>query len=170
LLAATALSRPHLALALVPIAGVVALAFPAHVAMRDTAGHEEATRELAALISDGFRPGDAIVYAQRDAEIGGGWLARDTVTHYVPAHRRPSDIFMTAPPRTGGTLLAAECPGVECLGAPPPRFWVVRLGYLDDAVQGLGEEKEALLRTEYREVRTWRPNGFTVALVVRKVP
>jgi mannosyltransferase len=170
LLAGTALSRPHLALALVAIAGLVALSYPGHVEMREPAGHNnEATRELAALISDGYLPGDAIVYAQRDAAVGGGWVARDTVTHYVPVNRRPSDVYMTAPPRTGGSLLAVEaCQTADCIGAPPPRFWVVRLGYLDDAVQGLGEEKETLLRTHYREQRTWRPTGFTVALVVRK--
>jgi mannosyltransferase len=171
LLAATALSRPHLVLALGAIAVVAALAYPAHVAMREPDGHDhEATREVAALIRDGYRPGDAIVYAERDATVGGGWLARDTVAHYVPLDRRPSDVFMSVPPRTNGSLLAVECSGGTCAFEPPPRFWVVRLGYLDDALQGLGEEKETLLRTRYREQQTWRKYPFTVALVVRKTP
>jgi mannosyltransferase len=168
LLAATALSRPHLALALVATGVLAALAFPAQVAMRDSAGHDdEATRQVAALISNGYQPGDAIVYAERDALIGGGWLARDTVAHYVPVDRRPFDVYMITPPRTDGILLAAECTGATCVGDPPPRLWVVRLGYLPDAVQGLGEEKETLVRTRYREQQTWWPDGFTVALWVR---
>lgn len=167
LLAGTALSRPHILLALAAIAGVAVLTVPGHLAIREPAGHTDATRAVAALISDGYRPGDAIVYAQRDAFVGGGWVARDTVAHYVPADRRPRDVYRTVAPRTNGTLLAVECEGATCLGDPPPRFWVVRLGYLGDALQGLGEDKEALLRTQYREVRTWRPTGFTVTLVER---
>jgi mannosyltransferase len=107
------------------------------------------------------------VYAERDASVGGGWVARDAVAHYVPSHRRPRDVYLSVPPRTNGTLLAVECHGGTCAGEPAPRLWVVRLGYLDDAIQGLGEEKEPLLRTQYREERTWHPAGFTVALVVR---
>jgi mannosyltransferase len=171
LLAATALSRPHLVLAVGAIGVLAALAFPGQVAIRDSSGHDdEATREVAALISDGYQPGDGIVYAERDAFVGGGWLARDTVAHYVPVDRRPFDVYMVTPPRTNGLLLAVECTGAVCVGDPPPRLWVVRLGYLDDAVRGVGDEKEALLRTRYREQQTWRPAGFTVALLVRTTP
>jgi mannosyltransferase len=171
LLAATALSRPHLVFAVGAIAVLAALTYPAQVAIRGSAGHDnEATRELAALISDEYRPGDAIVYAEHDALVGGGWLARDTIAHYVPVARRPFDLYMISPPRTDGILLAVECPGATCVGEPPPRLWVVRLGYLDDAVRGLGAGKEALLRTGYREQLTWRPTGFTVALLVRTTP
>lgn len=168
LLAGTALSRPHSLAAIAGVALVAGLAVPVHLEMRQEDGHGDATHRLASVITDGYRPGDAIVYAEGDAFVGSGWLPRDTVAHYVPSARRPRDVFMIAPPRTDGTLLAKECPQAACVPEIlPPRFWVLRLGYLNDAVQGVGEEKESLLRTKYREERTWRPAGFTLALVVR---
>jgi mannosyltransferase len=169
LLAATALSRPHLGFAIVVIGVVVALAVPVHLKMRTSNGHDDETRAIAAIIAAGYRPGDGIVYSADDQYVGSGWLPRDTVAHYVPAAKRPRDVFQVEPQRHKGLLLSKECTDyADCLGEPPPRLWVLRVGYLNDAVQGLGKDKEELVRTRYTEEQTWRRHGLTLALVVTR--
>ncbi|MFC0008089.1 glycosyltransferase family 39 protein [Micromonospora siamensis] len=165
LLAGVALSRVRPALAVTALAGVLALGATAHVGLRQVDGHDEATRVVADILTERVTPGDAAVYAA--AEPDGGWTTRDLVEHYVPADRRPTDPLLARPPRTDGVLLAGECAEVSrCLGKPG-RVWVVRLRELDDPVQGLGAEKEKVLRSGYRTEQVWRPTGLTLALMVR---
>ena len=122
---------------------------------------------MASTITGQSQPGDGVVYGMTDD--GGNWVGRDSVTHYVPADRRPRDVLMVQPSRTGGNLAALECPDVpKCLG-DTPRVWIVRLGYRADPLRGLDGQKEQALRDRYELTQTWHFTGLTLALVTRKV-
>jgi mannosyltransferase len=166
LLAAVALGRGRVVWAVLSLVAVAALAVPGQLAIRAPDGHGEGTRQLADVIAAQGQPGDGVVYGMTDA--GGNWVGRDTLAHYLPVDRRPKDVLMTRPERTGGQLAAAECTDVvKCLG-DAPRLWVVRLGHLDDPLRGLDGRKEQVLRERYQVTQVWRPTGLTLALVTQK--
>jgi mannosyltransferase len=166
LLAAVALGRGHVTWAVLGVIAVGALAVPGQLAVRASDGHGEATRALARTIADHERPGDGIVYGLTDA--GGNWVGRDTVAHYVSADRRPKDVLMTQPQRTGGQLAATECTDVvKCLGNTP-RLWVVRLGHHNYPLSALDGQKDQVLHQRYELSQTWHFSGLTLALVTRK--
>jgi mannosyltransferase len=166
LLAGVALGRRHVVFTVLAIGAIAALAVPQQRVVRGPAGHDEASREMAWTIGDGFKPGDGVVYGQQDD--GGSWVGRDSVAHYLPADRRPKDVLMTQPQRVGGQLAASECADpAKCLG-DTQRLWIVRLGYRDDPLAGLGEKKEAPLRERYRVEKLTHLPGFTVGLVILK--
>lgn len=134
-------------------------------------GHEGiAARELAEVIGAQYQPSDAILYAVRDQDTACcSWAGRSAIEHYLPAGRRPTDVFMPNPPYGISEILPVpECQdAVTCLGAPP-RLWIVRLADRPDPVTGLGEPKESLVKARYQQVRQWRIPGFTVALMVTR--
>ena len=164
-LAGVALVRWRTPLVCLGIAALALLAVPAQLQQRTPGGHGQASQQIAVVLGAQEQAGDAIVYA--DDEPVGNWTARDAVARYVPEDRRPVDALAVTPPRHGGQLLATECPDpVPCLG-DVRRIWVVRLGTLDDPLAGLGDDKEALLRQQYRVNRIWYPAGITVALLQR---
>ena len=167
LLAGVTLSRLRIPWAVAILALLAGIGVPAQLAMRTAGGHEQqATRQLAGVIAAQARPGDAVVYA--DDEPTGGWTARDTIAHYLPAVLRPRDVLATNPPRHAGLLLATECPDVpRCLG-DADRVWVVRIGVLDDPLVNIGPAKDAVLRDHYRVEAVWYPAGLTLALLQRK--
>ncbi|MEO3928551.1 glycosyltransferase family 39 protein [Micromonosporaceae bacterium B7E4] len=170
LLAGAALARPRAVWAALAVSALAALSVPAQLDLRSPGGHDEtATRQMATVIGQDYRPGDGIAYAVADADTRCcSWVARDAIEHYLPADRRPRDVFLQRPPRTGGYFLAGECDALEsCLGSTP-RLWIVRLGDHADPLRGLGAGKEALVRDRYAAPRVWRPSGFTVALVVAR--
>lgn len=166
LLAGAALARLRPPFAVAALLTVALLGYPAHAAVRRADGHGEATRDLAAIITEQAQPGDGVVFA--DSEPGGSWTTRDTLAHYVPAQRRPRDLLLVQPPRTTGQLLAGECADVPRCLAGTERVWVVRLGRLDDPLLGVGPAKEVALRTGYRAQRLWHPTGMTLVLLVRQ--
>jgi len=165
LLAALALGRlgwPRAAALLVALA---LLAAPAQTAIRTPDGHNHATAAAAGVIAANERAGDGIAYALDEPVVP--WEARDIVARYVPADKRPRDVFALAPQRTGGRLTATECPDLAaCLG-DPPRLWVLRYQNLSDPLSGIGTAKEELLRSRYRLEKLWLLRGLTVALYVR---
>jgi mannosyltransferase len=143
------------------------LGAPAQDAIRQPDGHNHATTEAAAIIAAGQRPGDGIVYALHEPVVP--WEARDIVARYVPAARRPRDVFAVAPQRTGGRLTATECADLAaCLAAAnPDRIWVLRYETQPDPLVGIGEPKETLLRSRYHLARLWLVKGLTVGLLTR---
>jgi mannosyltransferase len=164
LLAGFAVARIPGRWAIAAVAVIALLGLPAQLDIRRGDGHEEATRGMASIIAAQERPGDVAVYAANESR--GGWTTRDLVTHYVPADRRPRDPLLTRPPRTDGQLLAGECQDVaRCLGKPQ-RVWVVRMGELSDPLNGLGRDKEKVLRGGYHVAKVWRLRNTTLALMV----
>ncbi|GAA5183459.1 hypothetical protein GCM10023322_22780 [Rugosimonospora acidiphila] len=140
----------------------------AQAAIRGPAGHNHDTRGAAAIIAAGDRPGDAIAYALREPVVP--WEARDIVARYVPADRRPRDVFEVAPQRVDGRLTATECPDLAgCLAAANPgRIWVLRYQSQPDPLRDLGQPKEDLLRAHYSVTRVWLLEGLTVGLLTRR--
>jgi mannosyltransferase len=168
LLAAVFLARTGRYRAVVVLAVVAALGAPAQASIRGPAGHNHDTAGAAAIIARGERPGDAIVYALHEPVVP--WEARDIVARYVPADRRPRDIFAVTPQRIDGRLTAVECPDLAgCLAAAdPPRIWVLRYQSHPDPLDGIGEPKESLLRARYRLAGVWSVRALTVGLLTRQ--
>lgn len=136
--------------------------------IRQPDGHGHDTRGVAAVITTGYRPGDGFAVALDEPVVP--WEARDLVNRYVPADRRPTDVFAVTPQRTAGRLPATECADpAACLG-DTPRLWVIRFEHPTDPLTGLGAAKEALLRDLFT-VTDIRPlRGLTVALLTRTAP
>jgi mannosyltransferase len=166
LLAGTALARVRMRWGIAAVTALALLGVTAQIAYRAPDGHLEATRNLADLISAQVQPGDGVVYGSND--VGGGWVGRDTVAHYLPADRRPRDVLAKQPQRTGDQLLAIECVDVApCLG-DTKRLWVIRLGQEKDPLRAIGDTKEKLLRAKFEVRSTWHLTGLTLGLLVRR--
>jgi mannosyltransferase len=167
LLAAIFLGRTGRYRAVAVLAVIGLLGAPAQASIRGPAGHNHDTAGAAAIIAAGERPGDAIVYALHEPVVP--WEARDIVARYVPADRRPRDVFAVTPQRVDGRLTAIECPDLAgCLAAADPdRIWVLRYQSRPDPLDGIGEPKESLLRSHFRLAHVWLVNGLTVGLLTR---
>jgi mannosyltransferase len=170
LLAALALGRLPVWRAVLAALVIALLGAPTQVGVRDYAGHTHATSAAGAIIATHEQPGDALAVALHEAPEP--WEARDLVARYVPAARRPADIFAVTPQRTDGKLAATECADLAaCLDrANPPRIWVIRFQTQADPLVGIGEPKEDLLRARYHTEQVWFVRGLTVALLVRNAP
>ena len=138
------------------------LAAPGQTAIRTPDGHNHATADAAGIIAANERSGDGIAYALDERVVP--WEARDIVARYVPAARRPRDVFALTPQRVDGHLTATECADpASCLDTTP-RLWVLRYQNLADPLAGIGQPKEDLLRSRYRLEKLWLVRGLTVAL------
>ncbi|MCW3842290.1 hypothetical protein ONA70_19515, partial [Micromonospora yasonensis] len=161
-LGAAALSRVRARLSVAVVAVVALIGAPAQAAVRAPDGHGPATRQLARIIDDWWRPGDGVVYGAGDG--GGGPDARTVVARYLHADRRPADVLAATAPRLDrGRPACVEVAG--CLRGVR-RLWVVRVGERSDPVPPVGGATERTLRTGYHVARVWRPAGFTLALLV----
>ena len=165
LLAAVTLDRlPWHRIAVVLVA-VVALGVPSQTAIRVADGHGQGTGQLGAVIAANYQPGDAVAYSLLESAP---WVARDVVSRYVPADRRPRDVFALTPQRVDGHLAATECADLAaCLDRmDPSRIWIVRAHQKTDPLDGLGAAKESLLRSRFHLSRLWLVKDMTVALYV----
>ncbi|MFC0032765.1 glycosyltransferase family 39 protein [Micromonospora chaiyaphumensis] len=146
-LAAAALSRVRARWWVLALAALALIAAPAQAAVRAPDGHGQATREVAEIVGARRLPDDGVVYGDADA--------RTLVARYLPADRRPTDLFAAAPPQ--------GCAG--CLWGVR-RLWVIRPGERTDPVPPVGGPTERLLRSGYQVAQVWHPAGFTLALLV----
>jgi mannosyltransferase len=149
---------------------LVLLGYPTQRLIRLPSGHSHDTEAAAAVITANERPGDAVAYALHESPEP--WEARDLVARYVPAGKRPLDVFAVRPQRTDGHLLATECADpAACLAlADPARLWVVRFQTQSDPLYDIGQPKEDLLRARYRLDRIWLVRGLTVACYLSASP
>lgn len=169
-LGALTLGRARMIRGLVAFVAVAALALPAHAQLRHTDGHGLASREAGAVLTAMVLPGDAIVFGPglADQRVG-----RDLVARYVPADRRPRDVLLYAPPRTGGRIDAVECTDVTGCLARAPRVWLLRLdrppgASVDDlsaTLDGFPAVKDGPLRVHYRIAQVWPLTGLTLTLL-----
>jgi mannosyltransferase len=162
LLAAMTLTRSRIVDAVAVVALIVLVGFPIQQDWRKQDGHGLGAKHAASIISDGFQPGDVVVYAA----VGPGQIqaTRDLVNHYVPADRRPREPLLVRPPRTEGKVWPDICGDVAACLKNPPRVWIVRLGAPPNPVTGLGPGYDAALRN-YVVQQRWTPRGLTVALL-----
>jgi mannosyltransferase len=139
---------------------------PAQTAIRTVDGHGQGSSQAGAIVADNYQTGDGIAYSLAESAP---WVARDVVSRYVPADRRPRDVFAVTPPRVDGHLGATECADLTaCLDrADPPRMWIVRLRTQADPLRGIGVAKEDLLRSRYHLSGLWLVKDLTVALYAR---
>jgi mannosyltransferase len=168
LLAAFALRQLTILRGLVAVVLIGLLGVTVQVQVREPGGHGLASRDVDKVLRANAEPGDAIVFGP----FAGGdqRTARDAVLRYVPAERRPDDVLMRDPPRTGGRLGAQECLDRDlpvCFGRQE-RVWVVRKGTMDDPLREIGPAKDQLLKEGYVVSRTWRLTGLVMALLIRK--
>jgi mannosyltransferase len=167
LLASLTLRRSSLLRGTAAMLAIGLLGTPLQLEIRDSTGHGQGTKDIAAVLRTHAQPGDALVYGPFDN--GDQRTSRDAVNRYVGESRRPRDVLMTVPARRQGTLGARECADRDvpvCLGRPA-RVWVVRKGAFDNPVRQVGPAKEAALKP-YSVARTWRVRGFSIALLVRR--
>lgn len=144
------------------LAGAVGL--PTQIDIRQRDGHGLGGPEVAGVLTENVRAGDVIMFGSGDE----GRIGRDIIDRYLPATRRPKDILAIRAPRTGGELLAGECPVVaKCLGAAP-RVWLLRVGATPVALDGLPAAKDGELRTRYAATRRWTAPGLTLTLFALK--
>jgi len=165
LLAALTLDRYGVPIAAGGLLVLALLAGPGQTAIRTPDGHNHATTAAAGVIAANEQPGDGIAYALNEPVVP--WEARDIVARYVPAGKRPRDVFALTPQRVDGHLTATECADLPGCLDDTARLWVLRYQNLADPLAGIGQPKEDLLRQRYRLDRLWLLRGLTVALYVR---
>ncbi|MFI2710920.1 glycosyltransferase family 39 protein [Micromonospora sp. NPDC018662] len=155
-LAAVALARLRARGAVVGLAVIALVGAPAQVAARGPDGHGQDPRRVAAIVGGLGRPGDGVLY--------GDAAARTLVARYVPADRRPVDVFAARSVDVFATRPGPDCAGC---GVVPRRLWLIQPGHPRGPWlpgEGAGAAARAL-RAGYRPAQVWRPAGFTVVLL-----
>jgi mannosyltransferase len=168
LLAAFALRQLTILRGLVAVLVIGLLGVTVQLQVRQPGGHGLASRDVDAVLRANAEPGDAVVFGPFAA--GDQRTARDIMLRYVPSERRPNDVLMRDPPRTGGRLGAQECLDRDlpiCFGRQE-RVWVIRKGTMEDPLDEIGPAKEQLLKEGYVVSRDWRLTGLVMALLIRK--
>lgn len=166
LLAGVALGRGRAAWAVLGVIAVAVLAAPAHLSIRAPDGHGQGSRDIAATIAAGFRPGDGVVYSATDPR--GNRIGRHLIARYTPADRRPADVLAVRGQPANGARAPEECVRVATCLAGTNRLWIVRVGSHTDPLVGLDGDKESVLRQSYGVVRIWQHPAFTLALTAKK--
>ncbi|GAA1611130.1 glycosyltransferase family 39 protein [Actinoplanes couchii] len=163
-LAVLAVRVLHWAHALPVVLLIAVLGYPAQLDIREPDGHGQDSARVANLIGPRYRPGDVVVFP--DTHVSIPWAARDLYDLYVP-EPRPKDVLAVTPQRTGGRMLATECPDVAaCLGAPP-RIWIVRVDNTPDPLADMAPAKRAAIKDDYRVRDRWSSALLTVVLMER---
>ncbi|MDP9815530.1 hypothetical protein [Spirilliplanes yamanashiensis] len=141
----------------------VLLSWPVQVELRGPAGHAQDSARIAEVIGARRAPGDVVVFPDTHRSIP--WAARDIYERYLPTPR-PPDVLAVVPQRVDGRLLARECPGAVCLGAPA-RVWVVRADDAADPLRDMGAAKRARIGGAYRPVQRWSFPLLSITLMER---
>jgi mannosyltransferase len=120
-------------------------------------------RAAANVIATNERPGDGIIYAPR-----AGWQLVDAGLAYYLRDRAPRDVLLTEDATHNDSLWATECADPAACLHGVRRVWVVAADNLDPwfpatATNQLGYAEQAALRP-YRQLISWRVDGFTVVL------
>ncbi len=164
-LAGLALGRQPVTAGLVVLLVIGLAGFGTQTEIRRLDGHGQAIRQLANTLAAQMATGDAIIYGPGDLD---GLAGRDIVARYVPVEKRPHDLLVTRPPRSGGHLFASECAAVATCVADTPRIWMFRLDTPAAPLDGFPAAKDGLLRVRYGVEQTWSFNGATLYLFVAK--
>jgi mannosyltransferase len=128
---------------------------------RDPPVREPDFRGAAAVVDQGFQPGDAIVYA------GTYRLARLPFMYELKSD--PKDVFAAGFSGDNGWFHPQDCGDMAaCLGKTP-RVWLVLTNFTeDDDWLGLQESQKTLLDGPYKKASTVRLENIRVLLLERK--
>ncbi|WP_354640955.1 glycosyltransferase family 39 protein [Kitasatospora camelliae] len=123
-------------------------------------------RAAAAIVEQGYRPGDGIAFGQQRYAL---WWGVDTGTwYYLPNRIRPRDVLAGLSARERDDLWPTSCGDpAGCLG-PEPRIWLVSKDDGTDPMATVSEAAEGVLRQRYATAEVHRVSGMTVALLVRR--
>jgi mannosyltransferase len=166
LLAAVALlrgrSRGVIARAVVVILLFGFAAAPGERAVRrPTAKNGPDYRTIAKIIGADTRPGDIVVYPDRNRALRAG------TTYYLrrqPA--APADALVEVPSARTGWLIAYEYPDAVAKVTGAPRIWLVIADRRADPLTAR-PDLAPLIGTDYHRVGFWQPKSATIALYER---
>jgi mannosyltransferase len=149
---------PELAAVLVVVA---AAALPGQITVRQpTVKNGSDYRALAAVIRQGQRPGDVLVYPKgRTMRTGVGYYLRHD-------DNRPPDVLLQHTAAETGTLTAAEYADPRTRLGSPTRIWLVAYGHRADPATAR-HDLQPLLRDRYQRAGLWREKDGTMALYAR---
>ncbi|GIF36654.1 glycosyltransferase family 39 protein [Actinoplanes xinjiangensis] len=163
LLAAAALldvrSRWAITRAVAVILIVAFAAVPGELAVRGaTAKNGPDYRTIAKIIGADVRPGDVVVYPDRNRAIRAG------TSYYLrrqPA--APADVLVEVPSARTGWLIAHEYPDPVPRVTGAPRIWLVIADRRAEPLTARPDLKP-LITSGYRRVGFWQPKSATIAL------
>lgn len=146
--------------------------YPVDTAFAEYSGQYAAYSQLAALIEDGLRPGDAIVYADRSNP----WFTDTAIAYYFRDKTPPRDIFLAESPTQDANLSAIEATDYAARLVGTSRVWVVGQGERQDPFAGsrrlfvppAAPAKVAALTQSFKVSQLSHVSGFTLALMVRR--
>jgi mannosyltransferase len=176
LLAGAAIARLRTRLALAVVLVLAMLGVQDQRTIRAVESHEQWTypdtgqpfinyTALGDIVSKYYRPGDAVVYANRSDYF----LLDIGLAYHMRGHEMPPDIFVKEPAVQRGDFWPEECElAVDCLKGVQ-RVWVVSIGVrTQNALEEMESDKRVMLRTTYRIQEEWYPSSIDIWLMERK--
>ncbi|MEU4162458.1 glycosyltransferase family 39 protein [Actinoplanes sp. NPDC026670] len=138
---------------------VAFVAIPGERAVRGaTAKNGPDYRTIAQIIGAGARPGDVVVYPDRNRAIRAGtsyYLRRQPVA--------PADVLVEVPSAETGWLIAHEHPDAVARVTGTPRIWLAVADRRDDPLTARPDLRP-LITSGYHRIGFWQPKSATVAL------
>ncbi|GAA2130490.1 hypothetical protein GCM10009760_03060 [Kitasatospora kazusensis] len=121
-------------------------------------------KAAAAVIAQGYRPGDGLVPVRADM----AYLQVGTaIDYYLPSGIRPKQVFALGTAADAQDLLPQDCTDeAACLGGTA-RLWVATFGTPADPLAGLNPAEQKLLGA-YTKVRVTPVHGMVVTLLERR--
>lgn len=118
----------------------------------------------AALVADGYRPGDALV------ALGGGdsWaMVGPSIVYYLPSNLRLPQPFVERSASEAEDLVAFESQTPSATVGDASRVWVVTIGTGDDPYANLRADQARILQQVFTPAEVRHVRGLTVSLLVR---
>ncbi len=128
-----------------------------HIKIRQPHAHSGYdARAMPAVFSTYAKNSDAVMFAGGDL-----WHIRNAYDYYSGS-TKPKDVLINA-----NLLQGRDRADVDNALASSDRVWLVRIGYSNDAAQGLEDNKAAVLRNEFRLSNTIRQGRISFFLFER---
>jgi mannosyltransferase len=120
--------------------------------------------DMADIIGQNLKPGDAIVFSQRDDY----WLLDIGLAYHMRGQAQPRDVLVTETSVQRGDFWPVECTRpAECL-AGVQRLWVVSIGLLtEDPLEYMEGDKAQAIRRDFVLEQKWYPSGLDIYLMQR---
>ncbi|MGF1431216.1 glycosyltransferase family 39 protein [Kitasatospora sp. LaBMicrA B282] len=160
--------RPRVVMAVVFVVGTALLGITDQRGLRGVGSHESVDdKGAAAIVAQGYRPGDAIVPDRGSKSF---MMLDLAMRYYLPRQVEPVDIFAARSEVRNDDLYAVECGDpAACIG-DVQRVWVVTYSDADgkDPYANLPAREVAALKAVFEPVEVQQVRQLTVALLERK--